>query len=216
MQPLPIGIVGGAGPRAGALLLERVLTLAARLYGCHKDGDYPQIILLSFPFSDMLTLERDESVVKRELAMCLELLRQNGAAILAIACNTLHIFLEGDEKDLVHLPKEAGREISGDKPLVLCSSTSAQAALHRQFFPCIYPSNEDQKRVDAIIDMTLAGIDVGRDLENLVERQKEKTVLLGCTELSLYADMLRLVDKQIIDSVEIAAIEILKNSFLRR
>ncbi len=59
MKPKSIGIIGGAGPLAGALLLERILILSGSEYGCYKDADFPEVILLSFPFSEMLTPERD-------------------------------------------------------------------------------------------------------------------------------------------------------------
>ncbi len=50
MKPIPIGIVGGAGPLAGAALLERIFSLSGSLYGCYKDADFPKVLLLSFPF----------------------------------------------------------------------------------------------------------------------------------------------------------------------
>jgi len=97
MKPKPIGIISGAGPLAGAALLDRILYLAGSTYGCYKDGDFPKIFLLSFPFSEMLSPEMDIAQLQKELSSCLSQLRKSGAAVLAIACNTLHAFLDENE-----------------------------------------------------------------------------------------------------------------------
>lgn len=83
-MPKTIGIVGGAGPIAGVLLLERIFTLATKLYGCSRDKDFPKVILLSFPFTEMLTPEMDIRQLRNELKHCLTQLRENGATALAI------------------------------------------------------------------------------------------------------------------------------------
>src|SRR5262245_18866784 len=114
MKPNSIGIVGGAGPIAGVALLERVLLLSQTKYGCYRDADFPKVFLLSFPFSEMLVEEVNAKQISQELSECLYQLRQNGAAVLAIACNTLHAFLDESEdlNDLVHLPLNVAKEIA--------------------------------------------------------------------------------------------------------
>ena len=104
MRPDSIGIVGGTGPMAGAFLLERLFSLAGSLYGCHRDADFPEVLLLSFPFSEMLSPPIDRKRVEEELSLVLAKLRKNGCAILAIACNTLHTFLKDEGEDLFPLP----------------------------------------------------------------------------------------------------------------
>lgn len=96
MTPLTIGIVGGAGPLAGAALFEKLLRTAQIQFGCWKDADFPKIFLINFPFSEMLSGEVDAAQIRRELNSCLTQLRNNGAEVLAIACNTLHAFLDED------------------------------------------------------------------------------------------------------------------------
>lgn len=219
MKPKSIGIVGGAGPLAGAFLLERILSISNKKYGCYRDSDFPKIFLISFPFSEMLSPIFDNAKICGELSECLNQLRNSGASILAIACNTLHAFLdEKDElEDLIHLPRVLAKEIpSFEKPLVLCTSTSTKFGLHKRFFPCTYPDCQTQDQVDEIIDQILQGKDrsvVLEKLQKLLEAQTEKVVILGCTELSLFTASLSLPNKLIIDPLEVVANKILEKSF---
>ncbi len=163
----------------------------------------------------------DITKLRKELSECLEHLRKNGAAVLAIACNTLHAFLdEKDElSDLIHLPRSLAEEISlTDDPLVFCTSTSAKFGLHKQFLPCIYPDIQIQQEVDKIIDQILKGTDqsvILEKLEKLLQAQAATTVILGCTELSLFSAHLSVPNKQIIDPLEVMANKILEKSFFK-
>jgi aspartate racemase len=219
MKPKSIGIVGGAGPLAGALLLERVLSLSGSAYGCYKDADFPKVFLLSYPFSEMLSPEMDATRLQTELNECLAQLRKNGAAVLAIACNTLHLFLDenGNVSDLIHLPRATAAEIpSAVNPLVFCTSISTQFRLHQRFFPCLYPDSDTQVQIDRIIARILKGEDhqsIAHDLCNIVQRQCANTIILGCTELSLFTKSLLSCNKCIIDPIEIAAKKILEQVF---
>jgi aspartate racemase len=221
MKPKSIGIIGGAGPLAGAFLLKRVLSLAGELYGCYRDRDFPKIFLISFPFSEMLSTNLDEPKLRKELSECLYQLRKNGASILAIACNTLHAFLEekDDLSDLVHLPGMLTEILlPNDKPVVFCTSTSAQFKLHQQFFPCSYPDPSSQGLIDEQIDRILKGENtqnICKTLEKLIQEQVAKTVILGCTELSLFSKELSVPNKNIIDPLEELAYKILEMSFLQ-
>jgi aspartate racemase len=220
MKPKSIGVIGGAGPSAGVFFLERLFSLARQKYGCHKDADFPQLFLISFPFSEMLEPYGNFTALQGELRDCLHRLRQNKASVLAIACNTLHAFLDAQEDhgDLIHMPRVLGESmlLADDIPLVLCTSTSVQAGLHKQFFPCVYPDSVTQVEVDRIIDRILKGDDLLRvhtQLEALIDKQAAKKVVLGCTELSLFASQLACANKLIIDPLEILAEEVLKTSF---
>ncbi len=219
MKPKSIGIVGGAGPLAGVSLLERVLSVSGSVYGCHRDADFPKVFLISFPFSEMLSPEMDVGQLQKELNECLNQLRKNGAAILAIACNTLHAFLDENEDltDLIHLPRALAMEIpQTETPLVLCTSTSMQFGLHKRFFPCVYPDSQTQSQVDKVIDQILKGTDqqtIIQELLQIVQAQSANTIILGCTELSLFTKHLSSCNKRIIDPLEIVTNKILEKSF---
>ncbi len=213
MKPKTIGIVGGAGPMAGALLFERIISLSSSLYGCSRDADFPKVVLLSFPFSEMLTPDLDVTQVKGELRGCLEQLRSNGADVLAIACNTLHAFLDEDQSDLIALPDVV--EIpEGEIPLVLCTSTSVRFGLHKRFFECEYPDKQTQKSVDWIIDQILSGVDVVQELIQLLAGYEARTVVLGCTELSLFSKFLP--SSRILDPLEMVAQAVVQRCFAGR
>jgi aspartate racemase len=220
MKPKSIGILGGAGPIAGAYLLERVFSLSGSLYGCHRDADFPKVFLLSFPFSEMLSPAMDIELLQKELYECLDLLRKNGADVVAIACNTLHAFLNDNEDatDLIHVPQIVANAIPlHEIPLVLCTSTSAQFGLHKRFFSCNYPNPPTQSEVDRIIDQILKGVDrqvVLRELLTVLEAQEARIIVLGCTELSLFTKYLLLKHKLIIDPLEITANKLLEISFI--
>lgn len=221
MKPKSIGIIGGAGPLAGAFLLERILSLSGKVYGCYRDADFPQVFLISFPFSEMLCPNMDTAKLQKELSGCLEQLRKNGASVLAIACNTLHAFLDKKDtlNDLVHLPRALAEEVSvSDKPLVFCTSTSVQFRLHKQSFPCTYPDTQTQLEIDGIIDQILRGVSqsvILKKLESLLQVQTENTVILGCTELSLFSAHISVPNKLIIDPLEVMAHKILQKAFIK-
>lgn len=223
MLPKSIGILGGAGPIAGVCLLEKVLSLAGSVYGCTRDADFPKVFFINFPFSEMLLGEIDKEKLQDEIKGCLSLLRNNGACVLAIACNTLHAFLNEEEEnapDLIHLPREVLQEIpSSEVPLVLCTTTSARCNLHKKFFPCAYPDEETQGNVDRIINQILGGGDlkgISQEFLQIVEKQSARVVILGCTELSLLNKELALSTKLIIDPLEIAALKVLQKYFYQK
>lgn len=219
MKPKCIGIIGGAGPLAGALLLERVFNFSTERYGCYRDSDFPKVFLISYPFSEMLYANRDVEKIKKELSECLDQVRKNGALVIAIACNTLHAFLDqkDDLSDLIHLPRVLAQKLLDDeRPLVFCTSTSVQFGLHKQFFPCVYPDVQTQQEVDEIIDLILKGDEKQmtlKRLERLIQAQSAKTVILGCTELSLFSNSLSVFNKVIIDPLEVMVDKILEKSF---
>lgn len=221
MRPKNIGIIGGAGPIAGAFLLERLFALSGQVYGCYRDADFPKVMMISFPFSEMLSDERNNAQLRRELRGCLKQLRQNGAVVLAIACNTLHAFLDERDEcgDLVHMPRTLAEEVTlPDAPLIFCTSTSVQFGLHKRFFPCVYPDAPTQQEVDRIIDRILKGEErssILEKLERLIQKQQANLIILGCTELSLFSGQLSVPNKRIIDPLEVMANKIIEKSFYR-
>lgn len=220
MKPRTIGIVGGAGPLAGSLLLQRVFSQAGSVYGCYRDADFPEVLLLSFPFSNMLSPDCNEILVKEELAQALHRLKTYGASVLAIACNTLHAFLDEnkDIEGLIHLPKMLAEVIPASlAPLVLCTSMAARYKLHQRFFACQYPEDTMQLRIDRLIEKILQGERqevLLLELQEIIESQRTHTIILGCTELSMFSTSLAIPHKLIIDPLEIMVSRLLEESFL--
>lgn len=188
-----IGIIGGAGPMAGALLFEKIIKVSQR-YGCKVDADFPFCFLMSYPFAPMLTDAFDKNVLVEQLKLCFDCLVNNNVSIAAIACNTLHAFLPSSPEGIkfVHMIEETESylKVKGwNNPLILCSSTSAQTKLHARYFSCRYPDRALQKTVDILIDEITEGCCLKEASESLSAMCKgEGPMILGCTELSLLHD----------------------------
>ncbi|MFN4174519.1 MAG: aspartate/glutamate racemase family protein [Parachlamydiaceae bacterium] len=209
MSPKPIGVVGGAGPFAGLCLLDRLFSIAQSRYGCVNDKDFPLIILYSFPFSDMLSDDRDEKRVSQELLYALNQLDRCGAKFKAIACNTLHGFIPSNE-NIIAMPDVVAGSLQVN-PLVLCTSTSRRKEIHKQAFDCLYPDDKTQNQIDEIIRRILKGEAPLKELQSVIDEQREEAILLGCTELSLFAKPLK--NKILIDPLELLANKLLEESF---
>jgi aspartate racemase len=218
MRPKSIGVIGGAGPLAGVLLVERLFQCAMTLYGCHKDESFPLLRLCSFPFSDMLSPDLKKERVEAELKTCLEELLKT-SDVIGIGCHTLHAFL--DEKQnipgLIHLPKLVKEALSlNETPVVFCTSTSLKTALHQKFIPCTFPDKKTQKLIDDLIDAILKKgclPSLEEELKTLLKSQKGETIILGCTELSLFSKRLFIEDKRIIDPLDLLAKKMIEKSF---
>lgn len=185
-----VGLIGGAGPMAGALLFEKIITVCQK-YGCKIDSEFPYCILLSYPFSPILTNAWDRDILKKELENCFRSLEMNQVSIVAISCNTLHSFLPDIPKNivLVHMIEETQAYVNAKNwkdPLILCSSTSRSNKLHAQYFSCRYPNPHLQSTVDMLIDKITEGC-CFKEASKLLSLmcKDEGPVVLGCTELTL-------------------------------
>ncbi len=174
-----IGIVGGAGPIAGALLLGQIIQICQEKYGCKEDQDFPLIKLISFPFDQMLT-DSPSAKVAMQLQGILETFDKDGIELVSVACNTLHGFLpnlDQYEFEFVSIIDDTQRDA-----LILCTSTSRR----NQVYQGIYPGIDIQAEVDAIIDRVLTGAVLEKDAGRIIEIIKPyKHYILGCTELSV-------------------------------
>lgn len=221
MRIKTIGIVGGAGPMAGVFLLKYIFLMSQKIFNCHQDADYPKVIYINYPFSDMLSDEIDKDRVRDELQLCLDDLRNNGATVLAIACNTLHGFLDENSQDLINLMQSIREELSllgVADATVLCTTTSVKCGIHKQFFQCDYPDEGTQREIDFLIDEILKGGNENQIiacLNTIIEQQKNDVVILGCTELSIYADKLLSKNKVILDPLRLLATNIVNVAFTR-
>lgn len=214
MNRAKIGLIGGAGPSAGGLLFEQLIKHCQEKYACKQDYNFPHIMLVNYPFSDMLAETLCSKTIKNELQNCIKDLKSSGCSIIAIACNTLHLFLEGtfDDIDFVHMieeTKEAVNKISVHRPVVLCSSTAARNSLHKQYFDCEYATEDIQK----ILDTMIADITEGKNLPAisqqlssiLAERYQNFPIILGCTEFSYLHEKKPMDGKFIYDPSNIVA-----------
>lgn len=223
-----LGIIGGAGPMAGALLFQKIIQICQEKYHCQEDDDFPYIVLLSYPFADSLISEDSARLVKEQLTYCLKKLEDDNVKIAAIACNTLHDYLDVSATHkflLVHMIEEAAQAMTQknvNESLVLCSMSSAKSKIHEKYFNCIYPNENFQKEIYRLMNKILAGehskedaIQLAKQLNNqlnLIENKENKIgLVLGCTEYSVLHNQFPLdlhgIDKRFIifDTTQIVA-----------
>lgn len=205
-----IGIIGGAGPIAGRLFFDYIIAWYQKELGAWQDQDFPSIVMVSYPFSDMLSVGHDKNSIKDELKQVVEAIPSK---YFLIACNTLHCFADGElpANRWLHLMKLTAEALSKTEskqnPLVLCTTTSRNHRLHQEYFDCVYPNIETQPEIDYIIEKVLKGKHGVSDSQQLYKIIQEETdpsqdVVLGCTELSLlvaeYPFARKLVDPAIL------------------
>ena len=199
-----IGIIGGAGPEAGGLLFNLVVQECQQKYGFKNDKDFPEIMLLSFPFDGMLCPEnaRNNRIkIAADLQKCIDRLKRCEVDIFAIACNTLHSFvdlinLEGIE--FLHIIKNVLIEASNNNKknsLVLATSTTVKNRLFeaKTNTNIVYPQKSNQEKIDAIISSVTAGQILPKnslEIESIICKECWKnpsidSTILGCTELSV-------------------------------
>ncbi len=88
-----IAILGGMGPQASAKMLEVIISMAAREFGCENTEDFPQIILFSVPFPDFISSKKNARRAKFLLKEKIGFLNNMDVSVVAIACNTAHIMI---------------------------------------------------------------------------------------------------------------------------
>src|ERR1700747_1394257 len=96
-----LGILAGMGPRASAhfqnLLIEE--------FGekeIYEDGDFPTIITLSIPLEEWDNKgSKDKQKVSAQVNAGIDWLKQAGADVIAVPCNTVHEFIE--DKTIVNI-----------------------------------------------------------------------------------------------------------------
>lgn len=193
MNRSKIGIIGGAGPSAGGLLFNQLIKHCQDKYGCKQDHEFPHVTLVNYPFSDMLSDTFCSKTIKNEINNCIKDLKESGCNIIAIACNTLHLFLEKplDGINFVHIIEETKKAVTNNseyRPIVLCSSTSSKNSLHKSYFDCEYTASGIQKILDSMISDITEGKDLSTVSQNLStvisENYQGLPIILGCTEFS--------------------------------
>ncbi len=190
---------------AGALLYQKVITKLQQ-QGASRDSEFPEISLLNYPFSEMLTGDINNSQVRNEL---LAALAQVGrfSDYVYIACQTLHGFLQTNELtdckvvSLLDLTKQA-LAATQQAVVVVASKTSREFNLHPKYLECECEYVEcDQS--EAAIDAILAGIDT--PINWLEDLARDKAVILGCTEFSVATQHSK---SKFVDPIELAAEDI--------
>lgn len=192
-----LGIIGGAGPLASALLYESIIK------ECYASASaVPEMILINYPFKRELTLleaKEGEKILLAQLSYCIELLSQGGAELALLACNTLHLYLKllPNKVPFLSLPDlvmEEAIKQGSRRLLLLGTEKSCHSPLYRHpAIEVVAPGGKEQQMIEEVIDRILGGKVEQNDsllLSNLIEEMGIRPgspsfdgIILGCTDL---------------------------------
>jgi len=87
-----VGILAGMGPFSTAPFVDMVVSECQRQYGARHDVDFPRLMICSQPAPFYEDRPVDHAALEEAIQDGLRRLEGAGAAFLAIACNTAHIY----------------------------------------------------------------------------------------------------------------------------
>lgn len=223
---MSIGIIGGAGPMASCQLYQLIINKCQNTYGSVQDANFPEINIISYPFASMLTpskATKNRTVLIKQLQNCFDRLAQQEAQIIAIACNTLHAFLDSvnipQTCTFVHIAQathERAQKLGVRNPLLLSTGTTATSKIYPDF---LTPNQNDQEDIDRVITNIMGGhLDIAnaQELGKIVNNYSVDGVVLGCTELPLLHAQHPIVIESchvVLDTLDILAQELVRQSF---
>jgi aspartate racemase len=220
-----VGIVGGVGPRATALLYEQVANRGARL----MHGDSPRLLVWNLP----LRAQTDASMMsaapaRSDLAEVSHLLEDvsrgltmAGCSAIALPCNTLHAVFRPIASgccsawfDMVGSTARAAAA-RGARIGVLATAATRRSGLYDEALEelsatAVYPAKLEQQAIDRAIRALVRGREpaAGELLEAARSLASEVDVLVvGCTDLSGLVPRV-FWSKPVVDSLECLADDI--------
>jgi aspartate racemase len=216
-----VGVVGGVGPLATAYFLERVV----RLTDAATDQDHVDLVVhqrASTPDRTAFLLGRSHDDPGPVLAACARDLVSIGARAVVLPCNTAEPFLDEVRAaagvpvvGIVRATVEAvGARVPGVRRVGVLATdgTLAVRTYHDELagagLATLVPTEDEQRRITAVIyEQVKAGrpVDVAglAAVADSLAAAGADAVVLGCTELSVVADLLSpLTRATVVDSVD--------------
>lgn len=203
--PVPVGILGGMGPEATVLLMQKVLAAVPAA----DDADHIPLIVhqnTQVPSRIRFLLEGGEVDPAPVLAQMARDLQAAGARALAMPCNTAHHFAD-PIRDATPLPfldmvalsaAEAARRVApGGKVGILASPAVARVGLYdralaRHGLTAAYPADQDGMLAAIRAVKAHGPCDAARAAllcaSSALAAQGAAVQLIACTELSLVAE----------------------------
>lgn len=214
-----IGIVAGAGPQAGAHFFNQLIQAIYSL-GIGSES-FPQIHLRSYPFRKVQLDGVDHSLkdkIKKDLNQCIEDLYMSGCDSVVVCCNTLHGFIEEplfSDSRFISIVDLAYRKAKclNDKMLVLSTQQTASMGLYSNLKDQgIKLSKEESYKLHSFItigcDQSISSQHVNdfeRFCYDLQNSYNVDSVILGCTELSVFFNYMKKSPFQVvIDPIALA------------
>lgn len=222
-----IGIIGGAGPLASALLYQAIIEVSYQ-----RNSSMPEILLLNYPFVRGLSCEEGQQnslSLLDQLRHCVDVLQRYNVDVGVLACNTLHIYLRNichsglnersqpQSMTFVGLPallmQEAAKQ-GANRLLLLATENSCRSNLYSHpNFEIATPPPSSQNVIDGVIDRILTGQVLQSDSELLSALISETGhalncdgVILGCSDLPVLHSRFPIATPlPLYDSIKIAA-----------
>lgn len=217
-----MGILGGMGPLATADLFRKIVTMTKA--GC--DNDHIRIYIddnSAIPDRTAAILSGGKDPVE-EMSDSLRKLISCGAQCILMPCNTAHYFLPRLQAQtdvpfismLEATAKACALQFPGKTAAILATKGTLATGLYEkallaQDVSYLVPDEEEQ---DALMRVIYEGVkadadpeDYRKDMETVMNRLSAKGAdyfILGCTELPLAAQLLRLPQAMIDPTAELA------------
>ncbi|MFD7916343.1 aspartate/glutamate racemase family protein [Streptomyces sp. NPDC059752] len=187
------------GPRSTAPFVDMVVSECQRQYGARDDIDFPKMMICSQPapfYEDRLV---DHEALESAIRTGLQDLERTGADLLAIACNTAHVYyadlaasVKSPLLDMVGLTVEAV-PIGAGTVGVIAARPTVESGIYQRALAGRDLSVADvgwQDEVDRLLGMTrtIAGPDelaaLWQEISGLLREAGVETAVVACLDLS--------------------------------
>jgi aspartate racemase len=220
-----IGVIGGLGPQASALLYKLLVDRTKYHTDLNDTAAYPRIVLISTSIPNHLASGEasDPAVIAAVVEVVQEetrLLEQSGALVNCVACNTAHLALEHLQAvtsvpflSIMDLMKGAVRDY--ERPGLLSTVLTKQVGLYADVHPNLFiPDDETlveaERYVFKLLDDNITNDDVvafRKFVDDYRVANELDVVLLACTELPV-------VYGPVADSAVISSLDVLADGLL--
>ncbi|RED66302.1 aspartate/glutamate racemase family protein [Cohnella lupini] len=203
MKPLSLGILGGMGPQATALFMERVIQRTK----AKRDQDHLDMVVLnhaSLPDRTDAVRSGQGGAFLEEVRQDFKLLELADVANIAIPCNTSHYYYEEMQRmtriPIIHMVQETIRRVyercgPGVRVGLLATEGTVQSGVYAQAcekyrLKLVLPTDLVQRKVSGIIydqvkrDRDLNPQGLTEVIEVMINTLQCDLVVLACTELS--------------------------------
>lgn len=208
---LKIGILGGMGPYATLDFIRHIYRLTP---GIRVDSDHIRIISdinVKIPSRTRAVLYDEESPVKMMIES-IEGLAALGASFVAVPCNSAHFFYDLVNENIsiewINMLEMVAKKVSlteSHGTLILGGYVTISKKIYDQYIKnSCYLDNDGNDLVFQLIEeLKLANgqhLNTTKKLIDLCRKEKAKTIVLACTELTEVADLFRQNGFHVIDS----------------
>lgn len=216
-----LGILGGMGPMASQLFYQKLIETTV----ANCDQDHLDILLYSHAsLPDRTDTIVQGAVARSHMSTLLEqdllMLQQMGAEMLAVPCNTSHVFIPEIQEHLtipiINMVEETVKAVAKrkvKKACILATEGTLQQRLYQNLLeseninyfelPCFL-----QNSINALIYEQIKAGELGNQavfskVENYLLEQEVDCIILACTELSVFKSNYNLPNSLYLDALDV-------------